>query len=192
MVTKPIGIYVHIPFCVSKCAYCDFYSLTQNDTLVDKYVSKIVSEIYRWGRVLNAPPADTLYFGGGTPSLLNHSQIKAIIDAAKEVFSLKDAEITLEANPKEDLGKFFSLVAEAGVNRVSLGLQSAVDSELKLLSRRHNASDVKKSVSAARSAGIDNIRKTYNMRSTLSPPWSIQINIFYLCHFFYKIIPKLI
>lgn len=157
MSTKPIGIYVHIPFCVSKCAYCDFYSLAQNDGVMDEYTSKIVSEIYRWGSVLGTPPADTLYFGGGTPSLLNHKQIKAIIDAVKDVFSLKSAEITLEANPAEDLNEYFSLVAEAGVNRVSLGLQSAVESELKLLSRRHSLTDVEASVSAARKAGIDNI-----------------------------------
>lgn len=157
MVNNPIGVYIHVPFCVSKCSYCSFYSLTQNDELMNDYTAKLVSEIYRWGRVLNAPPADTLYFGGGTPSLLNHKQIKAIIDAVKDVFSLKNAEITLEANPAEDLSEFFLKVAEAGVNRVSFGLQSAVQSELKQLSRRHTAEDVTNSVLAAKKAGINNI-----------------------------------
>lgn len=157
MANNPIGIYVHIPFCVSKCSYCSFYSLTQNDGLMNDYTAKLVSEIYRWGRVINSPPADTLYFGGGTPSLLNHKQIKSIIDAAKDVFLLNEAEITLEANPTEDLSEFFLKVAEAGVNRLSLGLQSAVDSELKLLSRRHTVEDVRRSVLAAKKAGINNI-----------------------------------
>ena len=152
-----LGIYVHVPFCLSKCAYCDFYSLECIDAKGGEYVDKIVSEINRWGGVLNNPPADTLYFGGGTPSLLKSSQIKAIIDSVRYSFSLERAEITLEVNPGDELSDFFAEVKKAGVNRISVGMQSANDNELKYLSRRHSALQVKKTVTAARAAGINNI-----------------------------------
>lgn len=157
MIKKPIGIYIHVPFCVSKCSYCDFYSLQQDSALKKQYVQRIISEIHRWGRALGSPPADTLYFGGGTPSLLSANQIVAIIDSVKQQFSLKSSEITLEVNPAENLDEFFSVVAKGGVNRVSIGLQSANSDELKVLSRRHTANDVKRTVAAARAAGIRNI-----------------------------------
>ncbi len=149
------GIYIHIPFCVSKCAYCDFYSLPTFSNM-ERYGEKILSEISRWGSELSCP-ADTLYFGGGTPSLMEGDIIAKIIGAAKKSFVLKDAEITLEANPAENLGTFFKKVASAGVNRISLGLQSAVDSELKVLGRRHTKGDLAKAVADAKNAGIDNI-----------------------------------
>ena len=85
-----LGLYIHIPFCVRKCAYCDFYSMPLKGELADKYVSKIINELDRWGGILGCPPADTLYFGGGTPSLLKTEQIAAIIDKSKELFSLKN------------------------------------------------------------------------------------------------------
>lgn len=157
MAKRLLGLYIHVPFCVSKCAYCDFYSLSGKTDLMARYVERLIQEIHRWGRALSAPPTDTLYFGGGTPSLLSAEQIKAIIDNAKESFSLSDAEITLEVNPAESLEAFFAAVAEAGVNRVSVGLQTAEQAELKLLSRRHSATDVSRTVTAARAAGIHNI-----------------------------------
>ena len=150
------GIYIHVPFCVSKCAYCDFYSLRYTRETVDAYVKKTVSEINRWGEALQSP-ADTLYFGGGTPSLLSAEQMIAIIDACKQQFSLKNAEITLEANPAERLDSLFETIAPQGVNRVSLGLQSAVKEELSALSRRHTAEDLAKAVAAAKAAGIMNL-----------------------------------
>ena len=154
---KNLGLYIHIPFCLSKCAYCDFYSLPIDGELSKAYTNKILGELNRWGGILKCPPADTLYFGGGTPTLLNSEQIIAIINKSKELFSLKNAEITLEANPTENLLEYFCAVASAGVNRLSIGLQSANENELKLLSRRHTANDVIRCVDDARSAGIKNI-----------------------------------
>ena len=101
--------------------------------------------------------ADTLYFGGGTPSLLGADRILRIVQAAREGFGLKNAEITMEANPSGDLSKLLSSVREGGVNRISLGLQSSVDEELALLGRRHTAEQARKAVRAARSAGFQNI-----------------------------------
>lgn len=152
-----LGLYVHVPFCVSKCAYCDFYSIDHSEILSTAYTKQIVSEINRWGGMLEHPPADTLYFGGGTPSLLKSEEIKAIINAAKEQFSLKNAEITLEVNPAERLEEFFAEVAEAGVNRLSIGLQSSIPGELAFLSRRHSVSDVERTVKSARLSGIKNL-----------------------------------
>ena len=154
---KNLGLYIHIPFCVRKCAYCDFYSLQFNETLAADYTNKILSELNRWGGILKCPPADTLYFGGGTPTLLKTQQIIAIINKSKELFSLKNAEITLEANPTEILGDYFYTVANAGVNRLSIGLQSANENELKMLSRRHTVNDVIRCVDDAKAAGIKNI-----------------------------------
>ena len=152
-----LGLYIHIPFCVRKCAYCDFYSLPLNANLAQSYVNKIIKELNRWGGILGCPPADTLYFGGGTPSLLKPEQIKAIIDKSKELFSLKNAEITMEVNPAENLKEYLLKVADAGVNRLSIGLQSANDDELKILSRRHTVQDVLTCVNDARAAGIKNL-----------------------------------
>lgn len=154
---EKLGIYIHIPFCVRKCAYCDFYSMSMSDGLASAYTSKIIGELNRWGGILKCPPTDTLYFGGGTPSLLKSDQISAIIEKAKEVFSLKDAEITMEVNPAENLSDYFKKIKNAGVNRLSIGLQSAVEGELEILSRRHTPSDVIKCVADAKTAGINNI-----------------------------------
>lgn len=154
---EKLGIYIHIPFCVRKCAYCDFYSMSMSDGLASAYTSKIIGELNRWGGILKCPPADTLYFGGGTPSLLKSEQISAIIEKATEVFSLKDAEITMEVNPVQNLSDYFKEIKKAGVNRLSIGLQSAVEGELEILSRRHTPSDVIKCVADAKNAGINNI-----------------------------------
>lgn len=152
---KKIGIYIHVPFCISKCAYCDFYSLSYSEKQVEEYVEKIVSELNRWGAKLKCS-ADTLYFGGGTPSLLSANQISRIIETAKKNFGLEEAEITVEVNPKEDLADWFQCIEKYGVNRVSLGYQSGIDQELALLSRRHKVEDVVKAVEDIRAAGIDN------------------------------------
>ncbi len=152
-----LGLYIHIPFCVRKCAYCDFYSMPLSSTLAKSYVNKILNELNRWGGILGCPPADTLYFGGGTPNLLKSEQIKAIIDKSKDLFSLKNSEITMEVNPAEDLKEYLCEVAVAGVNRLSIGLQSANENELKFLSRRHTVQDVITCVNDAKAAGINNI-----------------------------------
>jgi len=152
-----LGLYIHVPFCIRKCAYCDFYSVPLNFSLADAYVNKIINELDRWGDILGCPPADTLYFGGGTPSLLESERILAIINKSKELFSLKNAEITMEVNPAERLNEYFENIVKAGVNRLSIGVQSANENELEFLSRRHSARDVVACANDARAAGIENI-----------------------------------
>ncbi|MDD4699869.1 MAG: radical SAM family heme chaperone HemW [Oscillospiraceae bacterium] len=153
---KKLGIYLHTPFCARKCAYCDFYSLSGNNELYEKYTAALCERVAFYGVRLSRP-ADTLYLGGGTPSLLGGERIGRIVSTAKQYFDLQNAEITLEANPADNLGCTLKIAALSGVNRLSLGVQSAIQSELKSLSRRHNNSDVIRTVSEARAAGIENI-----------------------------------
>lgn len=151
------GIYIHVPFCLSKCPYCDFYSLTgSTDETKDAYVQAVTREMAR--HALAFPGADTLYFGGGTPSLLGGERLAALIKAAREAFALsREAEITMEANPADDLFPVFAAFAAAGGNRVSLGMQAADNGRLQDLGRRHTTADTAAAVAAAKAAGISNI-----------------------------------
>lgn len=149
------GLYIHIPFCARKCPYCDFYSVSFGKKLAESYVGALVRNIK--GFAGQGTGIDTIYFGGGTPSLLFPQQVKRILDAASENFDVHRAEVTLEANPctvsEQKLGEY----REAGVNRLSLGIQSASDSELKLLGRLHDYKRAEKAVFDARRAGFENI-----------------------------------
>lgn len=153
---NPIGIYLHIPFCKSKCDYCDFYSLTGKEDLFEKYTQSLIASLEKWGNKLGRS-ADTLYFGGGTPSLLSPEQIGRIIKTARDNFSLTDAEITLECNPSTIYDGFFEGVAESGVNRISLGLQSANANERMALGRKATPEQAEYAVRSAQASGISNI-----------------------------------
>lgn len=156
----PKGLYLHIPFCARKCAYCDFYSACVSDSMLDSYTESLIREIKNWGGVLRRPVFDTVYFGGGTPSLLG-GRLAAVTDAVYSAFEIAPgAEITLELNPTGDRSKtygFIKTAGKSGVNRLSVGAQSGSDRELKLLGRTHSAADTLAAVSAAREAGFDNI-----------------------------------
>lgn len=158
---EKIGLYIHIPFCVSKCPYCDFHSAAlgtplQTHAALDVYTDGLLSSLEAWARRLPVT-ADTLYFGGGTPSLMGGERLTRVIAEAQRLFGVADAEITLEVNPADDLADTLSAFAAAGGNRLSLGMQSAVPAELALLGRRHTPADVARTVADARRAGIDNI-----------------------------------
>lgn len=150
------GIYIHVPFCKSKCAYCDFYSYRADDITKERYTAALVSQIENCEVRLSSCP-DTVYFGGGTPSLLGGKNIAKILSAVKKRFSVNFGEVTVECNPADLLRDEFMIMADAGVNRISLGVQSAVDNELIALSRRHGFDDVIRTVSDIKNAGIDNI-----------------------------------
>ncbi len=151
-----LGLYLHVPFCDSKCAYCDFYSYRAGVALYERYTDTLCEHIRLAGEQLDRP-CDTLYFGGGTPSLLGGERIARLIKTVKESFGDSFTEITVECNPADDLKTDFEAMAAAGVDRISLGVQSGIDSELKALSRRHSVSDVVRTVKDAKSAGIHNI-----------------------------------
>ena len=154
---RNIGIYIHTPFCKQKCPYCDFYSLAGSDnSLRDSYTDTLTKAIALLGERYPSQ-ADTLYFGGGTPTLLKSENISKIIDSCRSAFTLSDAEITLEANPETVTEEELSALKVAGINRLSMGLQSGVDSELSALGRRHSSLDAKRAVELAKAAGIDNV-----------------------------------
>ena len=156
-----LGLYLHIPFCDGKCPYCDFYSLAGEESVKEEYTLRLEKELALWADKLQKegvpPKADTLYFGGGTPNLLGGNRIARLILAAKEHFSLQNAEITVEVNPSSELSSFFREILVAGANRLSIGLQSAHDEELKALGRRHTAQQAAETVKAAREAGFSNL-----------------------------------
>ena len=152
---SPIGLYVHVPFCVRKCPYCDFYSLTATEETMDRYTEAVCAALHREGE--RFPSADTLYFGGGTPSLLGPKRLHRLVTAARDAFSLHGAEITMEANPAEHLYEVFSAFEAAGGNRVSIGLQAANDAALQRLGRRHTVAESGEAVAAAKRAGIRNV-----------------------------------
>ena len=155
---KPIGLYLHIPFCDGKCPYCDFYSMRAGEDAKEAYTQALCRSVKMWGERTNRRPVDTVYFGGGTPVLLGASRLNRVLSAAGDAFRLlPDSEITLEANPAAALQTELEMLAEAGFNRISFGMQSAHEEELRFLGRRHTAGDAQKAVQAAKQAGFRNI-----------------------------------
>lgn len=153
---SPLAVYVHVPFCPSKCGYCDFNSYAMQGGIVDETVDAIEREILRTPWV--GRPAKTIFFGGGTPTFLEAPQLMRLLDAVRSVHpTLPDCEITSEANPGTvDIPKF-GVMREGGFNRISLGAQSFLDSDLLALERVHKAGDIERAVAAAREAGFGNV-----------------------------------
>ena len=148
-----LGLYLHIPYCFSKCRYCDFYSHPGERGVPDAYVDALLRELARFAPDAPLHP-DTVYFGGGTPSLLRPEQVRRLVEAAAPV---SGAEVTLEANPETVTGEDLRGFREAGINRISFGVQSARDSQLRTLGRPHNARQARAAFAAARQAGFVNI-----------------------------------
>jgi len=158
------GVYLHIPFCRSHCSYCDFATGMYQTELADRYVNSLVREISKWSEVESRSAVDTIYFGGGTPSLLTPSQIERILRAVHDHFEVIDgAEVTIELNPgdggtsvaskRETMHEFQSL----GINRASFGAQTFDDRELKQLGRTHSSADIPATFQQLRGAGFENI-----------------------------------
>ncbi len=156
---RSLGLYIHIPFCKAKCIYCDFYSLPRAEEKMDAYCAALCAQFAAWRERCAFHLVDTVYFGGGTPSYLGEKRLSALLAAIRENFTLApDAEITLEANPDsaQDADALRTLKA-AGFNRISLGMQSADDAELKRIGRIHTHEETVRAVAAAREAGFDNL-----------------------------------
>ena len=152
-----LGLYIHIPFCAAICNYCNFNRGLFDADLKRRYVDALVADITRSGAP-DRVAADTIYFGGGTPSLLSADDVTRIIDACRRSFAVTpDAEITLEANPETVGVPLLAAFRAAGVNRLSLGVQSLRDDELVRLSRLHGAARARAAVGEARVAGFDNL-----------------------------------
>ena len=155
---EKLGIYIHIPFCRSKCAYCDFYSLSGREDRMDEYQKALLAHLKETAVAAEGCRVDTIYFGGGTPSFYGDKRLREILACIKKYYHVEpDAEITTEANP--DSISFFSALKlrRAGFNRISLGMQSACPGELAAISRIHTARQTDEAVSACKKAGFQNL-----------------------------------
>ena len=153
---KNIGLYLHIPFCKSKCPYCDFYSFSGKETEKDEYTRVLNERILSSISPLHCK-GDTLYFGGGTPSVLGAENLATLVNTCRKDFLTDNAEITVECNPHGLNEDFFKTLYNSGVNRISMGLQSAVDSERRILGRLSDRKQVENAVKTAQKVGFENI-----------------------------------
>ena len=154
----PLGIYLHVPFCAHICPYCDFNTYAGQEALIPRYVAALEREIARQGAELAGRPAQTLFFGGGTPSLLSPEDVGRLIRAVRASFDLSpEAEVSLEANPTSVDEAYFAGLLEAGANRLSLGVQTQQRRGLRVLGRNHEASEATAAYAAARAAGFTNV-----------------------------------
>lgn len=173
--TRRLGIYVHIPFCAGKCAYCDFYSLVGCEDRMPDYQKAVLRHIKESSSQLQGYIIDTVYFGGGTPSYYGADRLIEIFEALKKYGRvLVDGEVTLEANPDSITYKDLLKLRKAGFNRLSLGAQCADDGLLKSIGRLHNFSQVEAAVSNARKAGFDNVSLDliYGLPSQTREAWA--------------------
>ena len=157
---KPLGLYIHVPFCRSKCEYCDFYSLSggMNHESMDLYLEAVLTHIRETSQRVVGYAVDTVYFGGGTPSFFGAQGLIRILTEIDRRFQLeKDAEITLEANPDSLTQQGLDKLRRAGFNRISIGIQCDEDTKLKALGRPHNYRQARTAVAMARKAGFDNV-----------------------------------
>ena len=152
------GIYIHIPFCKTKCIYCDFYSVTKRDDSIENFVDCMVKEIKLNKTRLKNTTYDTIFFGGGTPSVLTENQLGKILNALYKFYNIdEDAEVTLECNPGEITFEKLSHFRKIGINRLSIGFQSFSEKNLKFLGRLHSSEQSISTFNHARKAGFDNI-----------------------------------
>ena len=158
MEKKELELYIHIPFCVRKCNYCDFLSFPADEDTQRQYVKALCKEIFYYGAHCRDYVVSTVYIGGGTPSWLWESDMAEIMDAVHKNFALlPDAEVSVECNPGTVTAQKFAVYRQSGINRISLGLQSAQNVELKMLGRIHTWEQFLKTYELARAGGFSNI-----------------------------------
>jgi len=172
------GIYIHIPFCKQRCSYCDFYTRVA-PRQIDDTVNAIVREMEIRADYLKREPIQTIYFGGGTPSLLTAEQFQQIFDKIYALFEVNyAAEITFEANPDDLTPVFFESIKQLSFNRISIGIQSFDDVQLKKINRLHSGDEAVAAFTSARNAGFDNISidLIYGLPLQTKQNWEIQLN----------------
>ncbi len=152
-----LGLYIHVPFCEKKCNYCSFYSVAKNDESMDRYVADMKKALSYWSVNFHNRSVDTVYFGGGTPSVLGTKRLLDILSSVTKNFNVSNnSEISLEINPFSQGELSFYELEKSGINRVSMGMQSIITEELKALGRLHTHDDVLKTINSLNDAGIDN------------------------------------
>ncbi len=153
-----ISLYVHVPFCLSKCPYCDFNTYQGIESQFDDFATAVIQEITAWSIALGRPPVNTVFLGGGTPSYLPDGDVAGILDAIAGNYSVRaDAEITAECNPNDLTAARCADLRAAGINRVSIGVQSLDNGLLAMLGRRHDAAEAREALARCRQAGFDNV-----------------------------------
>ena len=175
------GIYIHIPFCNSKCAYCGFYSLPSMK-LKDKFLEALKAEIITRKDYLHGETVNTIYFGGGTPSLLSIKEIGELLYLINDTYPIgKNPEITLEANPDTLSLEYLEGLRQLGVNRLSIGIQSFFDNDLQYLSRRHDANHARQCLDWAKQAGFSNISidLIYGLPTSNAEQWNRNLDLFF-------------
>lgn len=175
------GIYIHIPFCKKKCFYCDFYKTT-SIKYKDDFIKSLLKEIKIRKDFISDKNIETIYFGGGSPTLLSFNELKIVFDELYQNFSISEnAEITLEANPDDLTKKYLGELRKTPVNRLSIGLQSFFDDDLKLMNRRHTAGEAIRSVTDSQDFGFENISGDliYGLPNMNGEKWRKNLNIFF-------------
>ena len=170
-----VGIYIHIPFCASKCSYCDFYSLAGCDHLMPEYQAALLEHIRESAHSIRSYEVDSIYFGGGTPSFYGADRLVEILDVLKLNGNVRlDGEISVECNPDSISPTAFKLLRQEGVNRVSIGVQATDNNLLKLIGRRHSFQQAQQAFRAARRAGFDNVSLDlmYGLPSQTKRDWA--------------------
>ena len=169
-----MGLYIHVPFCKTKCPYCDFNTYQGIESQMGSFLEAVTTELRSWGRALDRPAVRTIFFGGGTPSYLPDGDIAAILDAAAGSFAIDPgAEVTIEANPGDLDAAACEGLLRQGVNRLSIGVQSLDNGLLQLLGRRHTADGAVEAYRTARTAGFDNVNLDlmYGLPNQTLPQW---------------------
>lgn len=153
-----LGLYIHIPFCIKKCSYCDFYSLERREDLMEDYAKALIRQMETFSEMCAEKTVDSVYIGGGTPSIFPVPLIQRIFGALRRFYHLSDrAEVTIEANPATVNSASLSAYRAAGINRISFGVQSSSDALLEKLGRLHGYEEARVSILLAKEAGFDNI-----------------------------------
>lgn len=174
-----MGLYIHVPFCKTKCPYCDFNTYQGIDNLMASFRDAVTSELEMWGQALGRPAVRTVFFGGGTPSYLPDGDIGEILETVCRAFSVDTtAEITIEANPGDLDDRACTTLLTQGVNRLSIGVQSLNNGLLQLLGRRHQADEAVTAFETARAAGFDNINLDlmYGLPNQSLEQWRVTID----------------
>ena len=175
----PLGLYLHIPWCPTRCIYCDFNTYVDGeDSLKQRYHAALLREIREAGAVLERPHLDTIFIGGGTPTTLLPDQLIELVETVDNAFRLQpNAEITTEANPGTLSVDYLRAIRQGGINRLSLGVQSFDNTELRFLSRLHDAATARRAVEDARSAGFDNLSLDliFNLPQQTVPQWQFNL-----------------
>ena len=175
------GIYIHIPFCNSKCAYCGFYSIPSQKRKAE-FLEALKLEMVSRKDYLHGETVETIYFGGGTPSILKVEEIENLLGLIQEYYSVEaNAEITLEANPDTLSMEYLQGLRAIGINRLSIGIQSFFDDDLRYLSRRHDAGHARQCIQLAKDAGFDNISidLIYGLPTSNADQWSRNLDLFF-------------